>query len=405
MIRISKRKDQLVLEYHPDNQMSWVAYRLKEKDKVVLRRCFHFTLDNIIFEDEGIEDGMDVYSYISTLDSLEFVIGAMENDYYVVEPEILDVTSRIKIYKDCRINKKYFISYRDISIFRKLSEVIENEIIIGPNENEIPDVVFNKLIKSFPNSTELTKYARSRIEHILEEFSNTSSEYIAQYNDYMNRKITTESRPFALEHLDNYEVRKYEEILSFLKHMLRNESQYLEAEWQKQIMKIILLLYPKYLYAFDNVTIKDVDTGDPKYLDFMLIDFNGHIDIVEIKRPSDYGVISVNEYRNNHIPLKQLSGSVMQLEKYIYYLNRWSVAGEKKLTETYSEKLPVDFNIRIVNPKGLIILGKEENFTEKQSIDLEVVKRKYKNVIDIITYDDLVRRLESQIQRFTVNRA
>ncbi|BES65582.1 hypothetical protein SANA_20210 [Gottschalkiaceae bacterium SANA] len=398
MIRISKGTDLLILDYYSDNQMAWVAHRLKEEDEVILRRCFHLTLKNIILEDEDEDE--DVYTQISELDSLEFIIGEMENDYYVIEPEILGISQRVKIHKNCRINTKCFIAYRDISIFRKISEVIASDIIIGPNKDEIPGEVFNQLIKNFPNSTELTKYARLRIEHILEEFVDASSDYIAQYNDYMNRKVSARNHPFELDYLNKYELHKYEEILFYLKHMLSNESKYLEADWQKQIMKIVLLLYPKYLYAFDNVTIKDVDTGTTKYLDFMLIDFNGHIDIIEIKRPSDYGVISVKQYRNNHIPLKQLSGSVMQLEKYIYYLNRWSVAGEKKLTATYSKNLPDGFKIKIVNPKGLIVLGMDENFTDKQRTDMEIIKRKYKSVIDIVTYDDLIRRLESIIERF-----
>jgi len=43
--------------------------------------------------------------------------------------------------------------------------------------------------------------------------------------------------------------------------------------------------------------------------------------------------------------------------------------------------------------------GKRYNLGENQRQDFEVVKRKYKNVIDIITYDDLLRRLEFIIKQ------
>ena len=38
-------------------------------------------------------------------------------------------------------------------------------------------------------------------------------------------------------------------------------------------------------------------------------------------------------------------------------------------------------------------MGREDRLTEDQKKDFEIIKRKYKNVIDILTYDDLLRRL------------
>lgn len=91
-------------------------------------------------------------------------------------------------------------------------------------------------------------------------------------------------------------------------------------------------------------------------------------------------------YRDNYIPLRKLSGTVMQIEKYIYYLNRWSEEGEKTLTAKYKNELPEGFEIKITNPSGIIILSRELNLTTEQKRDFEVIKRKYKNIVDIITY-------------------
>lgn len=38
--------------------------------------------------------------------------------------------------------------------------------------------------------------------------------------------------------------------------------------------------------------------------------------------------------------------------------------------------------------------------SSKQIRDLEIIKRKYKNVMDIVTYDDLITRLEKIIEKF-----
>ncbi len=84
----------------------------------------------------------------------------------------------------------------------------------------------------------------------------------------------------------------------------------------------------------------------------------------------------------------------MQLEKYILYLNRWGVAGESKLTHRYAGRLPAGLQIRITNPGGIVIAGRSHNLSEQQRLDFEVIRRKYKNLIDIITYDDLIDRLK-----------
>lgn len=136
-----------------------------------------------------------------------------------------------------------------------------------------------------------------------------------------------------------------------------------------------------------------------RQIDILLVDSSGNVDIVEIKQPFDKCIVTNNQYRNNFIPLRELSGTVMQVEKYVFYLNKWGQAGENYLTEKYQSELPDDFSIKITNPGGLIIMGRDSNLGENQRQDFEVVKRKYKNVIDIITYDDLLRRLEFIIKQ------
>jgi hypothetical protein len=56
--------------------------------------------------------------------------------------------------------------------------------------------------------------------------------------------------------------------------------------------------------------------------------------------------------------------------------------------------------IRVTNPKAMLLLGRDRRsdgtvaLTDNQSFDLEVIKRKYANMMDIVTYDDLLRRLD-----------
>jgi len=55
------------------------------------------------------------------------------------------------------------------------------------------------------------------------------------------------------------------------------------------------------------------------------------------------------------------------------------------------------FESKIANPKALILLGRDNVFTGEQRFDFEIIRRKYANMIDIMTYDDLLSRLENII--------
>ena len=183
--------------------------------------------------------------------------------------------------------------------------------------------------------------------------------------------------------------------------MLADENSYSEAQWQNELLQIVLLLYPKYIYVFKEAPVRDTYNNTNRNIDYLLVDSSGNTDIVEIKKPFDKCVVTNRTYRDNYIPLRELSGTVMQIEKYIFYLNKWGRKGEEKLTEHYKDQVSPGFKIKITNPSGLIITGRTKGLTQEQIQDFEVIKRKYKNVIDIITYDDLIERLKLLIGRWT----
>lgn len=111
--------------------------------------------------------------------------------------------------------------------------------------------------------------------------------------------------------------------------MLLEFEKYSEKEWEKQILEIILILFPKYIKVYNSVLVMDyyTDPAKPKkrQIDLALLDANFHLDIIEIKKPSYHDTVSEKPYstRDNHIPMKNLSSAVMQVEKYIFHLSKW----------------------------------------------------------------------------------
>ena len=71
------------------------------------------------------------------------------------------------------------------------------------------------------------------------------------------------------------------------------------------------------------------------------------------------------------------------------------------MNKKYSRKLPNNLRINVVNPKAIVVLGRSSQFNDAQRLDFEVIKRKYANIIDIVTYDDLIARLRNIITRLS----
>lgn len=57
--------------------------------------------------------------------------------------------------------------------------------------------------------------------------------------------------------------------------------------------------------------------------------------------------------------------------------------------------MPSNFRLKVVNPQGILLLGRSNNLTDEQLFDFEIIKRQHKNIVDIMTYDDLLKRFRN----------
>lgn len=391
MVSFIKRENLLLLEYSSVNGVKWIFDRFEEGRPCRIKRTFTFLEEDVFYDDDEIDNEYQVL----------FKIGTLDGEYYKINGEVLDINVNIYIDINLDLNKEMFIAYQNISVFRRISMVVKEDIRIGNGEKDLPIIVFKELIKKFPNTTEMKRYYLARISSVLQDYFDNSIDAEVKYENYMNRYAESRIGESLLNKFAKQEKLKFLAVQDKLKEMLENEIIYSENQWQKEILDIIQLIYPKYIKAFSEVRFKDIYQNKTRRLDFLLVDTNGNIDIVEIKKPFNRSIISHRKYRDNHIPLRELSGSVMQVEKYLFYLNKWSRKGEEELNRKFASELPNGLEIKITNPSGMIIMGREKDLTPEQLWDFEIIKRQYKNVIDILTYDELVARLEQIVNKFS----
>jgi hypothetical protein len=392
------------LEYEGDQRGTneWVWKDLTSKGAVGVSRVFTFELTDLLNHPTPTQD-FDNYVY-------RFRFGTFEGDYVKIPAKILDTKNDVLISRDVTLKRTIFAAERHVSIFGRLSALIENSdpiVIGGKRPGAIPQDVFEELIKKFPNTYELDRYADARVHTILSEYLDGMKDARGRYEAYLNKKKTTLTgiTKLDLSVLKKLEIEKYKLIRDMITDALATKQDWSEGEWQKLMLSFLLLLFPKYIKVLENITIHDFYSDPAKkvdrYIDIGLVDTNGNLDVIEVKKPFDDKILRKSLYRGNSIPTSELSGSIMQAEKYLFHLSKWGVKGEETLTKRYSADLPTGMKIRISNPKAIIIVGRDQiggaEMTGSQLLDFEVIKRKYANMMDIITYDDLLRRLNNTI--------
>lgn len=400
MIEFTKYKNILVLTYYPedyDNRFSpeggWVDQRFSGNQTIILKRTFELSQSQLIPENDIIE------SEEFEEEGYHFIIGNLTESHYKLFDSVFNIKNQFYIHRSIELNESFFVALRNTSIIGKIDEQCDEDVYIGPSETDnLPATTYERLIKEFPNTYETKLYIQARVSSIISDYLSTRKNKEAQYNKYLNKKVTVKEGTI-LKSFKDYEAFKLGTIKDKLEKMLLNEINYTEHQWQNEILEIILLLFPKYLAVFKEVKFKDIYSNKNRYLDFALVDSLGYIDIIEIKKPFNKPIVSKTKYRDNHVPNRELSGTIMQIEKYIYYLSKTGQKGESSLNQKYLSDLPEGLTLKITNPKGIIIMGRNSILTKEQEHDFEIIKRKYKNLIDIFTYDDLIKRLNISIEQ------
>ena len=330
-------------------------------------------------------------------ESICFTIAKTKENYYLLDREVFGIKHNISIEKKLNISDKWFITYPKTSVIKKIDELLQDDLCIvadeNGEENYLPSRAFLELIEVFPNSYEVKKYVSSRISYLLSTYVEGVWKNKESYERYLEKKeANLPLSSFPNIKLMGYEM--YKKAYDELELMLKNSMSYSEKEWQRRIYEIICVLYPKYIARFREIEV-GTDGRHMKTPDFMLVDSAGFVDILEIKKPDGIKVVSTTEYRNNYVASRDLEGAIVQIEKYIYILNHEGEARVKKIQDKVRNHLPSNFRLKVVNPPGILLLGRSNNLTDEQLFDFEIIKRQHKNIVDIMTYDDLLKRFRN----------
>lgn len=386
MKKIYKCNENLILEYSSNDSLGWLVERINDGEGY---------LNGFIFNREDILEFDEEESLVKLL------LAKKNGDYYQI---CIDEKNTYLLYEDIKLDvdvSKIMVSkYSNIFNIIPKFVVDKNVIKIGGPNCDIPTEDFNKLLASFPTYREKELYYCKKVQLILENYFENLTDYNSKYERYIkNKSFVNNTFKKDIGEIVAYDIERYELILDSLKKNLKKSEEFSEADWKQYIAEIILLLFPKYINYHKEAYVKLTKSKKKReFIDFILVKDNGAVDVLEVKKPDCNSIISNATDHGNYYSTKTLSIVVMQTEKYVYNLNRNIESTENSFDSKYSKEYPSDFKFRIMNPKGLIIIGQAEKYSKEQLEDLEIIRRMYSNIIEIITYDDMISMLERQIE-------
>lgn len=371
--------------YSPEYGLGYMHGKFNEDEPVIIKHAFVVTPELLREEnDEGIEEA-------------KFCIGELIGDYIHLFPEVTRTNHNFYFAKDIRFKLSLFVAQRGISILDKIDEVIDRDFYVGGDWEKKQGIsmdAYMELINKFPKTAELDKYARYRISHVLKEYYPECDRYEQLYDKYMSKlrgKHSVKAEEMAVDFNRKIDLEQFRIAHQELSEMI-NDLGVDEAEWQRKIHNILRLLYPQYIYCVREVQFPGMGKEE-KRPDFLMVDVHGFVDILEIKKAT---VRVLTQYRNNYVPSREFTGAIQQIEKYAFCLNSVNEAKEK-VSAVLSTHVAEGFAIQILNPQGILLLGRSNDFTPQQRSDFELIKRQYKHIADIMTYDDLLCRLKNII--------
>lgn len=369
---------------------------MQDDASVTIKRVFTFLQDDLV--DEMCE---------SLTEILVFKFAALDEanpGYFRVNGRVFDCEQDILLATNLRLDWRLFcVGYeRRTSVIKRIASMLDDSeafiAIGGDDERAIPEEAFKELLDGFPTTATLKRYGDAQIESYIQDYLSLKKDYGAQYRRSLERRRTKACFKLGSPTIDASRITALREAATQLHGLLNQGKAVPEESWQRGILCILPVLFPQYVAVIPKAKIKDTLTGKKREVDFLLVDASGNADVLEIKKAFDKrNLLMRAPYRDNKVPARELSGGIMQIEKYIHLLLNWGREGEAALTRDHSGLLPDGLAVRFVNPRGILLMGNCE-FDETEQRDFDLIRRQYSHVADIITYPDLLHRLERMIE-------
>jgi len=172
----------------------------------------------------------------------------------------------------------------------------------------------------------------------------------------------------------------------------RVESDGSDSSWQDYLKQNILSIQPGYIELIPKATTGDLEASCP---DFFLITYDGYLDFLEIKNPFT-DLLSYDEDNKRYFWSTEIAEAVAKMENYLQVLSNFG----DELRKNIKNGLGIEFHV--IKPRGIIFAGHSRQLVDNKQMrdDFEQLNQTLKN-LSVVTYDDLLMRLQNHITVLT----
>lgn len=416
-IEFIKTDSNLILRY--TSSTNWIdepgiEYPIKlANNAIILEENDRILTDN---------DECDGYVY-------EFNFGVKNGNYYKISKEKIGTTFDLYInellevdwtwfycitmprkYKDKEGNEKSTSIYGCLlhcfkEFYNKEKLYFENDDFQQEEDDgmHITKSTYQRFVDKFPTATNVKYQKLSILTSILRDELDVK-DYDQIYNSYKKRAIPKQrKRNIVFNAINDNDIQKYKFAKELLEKTLEENKQgkfVHEDEFTKIIVKIFCLINPKYIMIKEKLNIVDFcNSRNNCQPDISLIDCDGNIDIIEVKSPNKYpNIFRKTKYRSHYVTCGELNGAINQLQQYLKSLTKMSDKDIQNKNLELQQELG-DVKLRAIHPKGFVIFGRDESSfcdpeKELKKIDFEIIKNTHSNIVDILTFDQLIVRID-----------
>jgi hypothetical protein len=147
MIKFVVDETRLLLSYTPERDPEWITRKFDQREPITLRRSFHLQAEDLhspVGEEEQDETELD--------EEYVFVLGDLSGEYFKINSRIVATTNTFYFHMSMPLSTRLFVAYRDISILRKIDELVSEDVYVGgARDDAMPESAYAELIDKFPN--------------------------------------------------------------------------------------------------------------------------------------------------------------------------------------------------------------------------------------------------------------
>lgn len=168
----------------------------------------------------------------------------------------------------------------------------------------------------------------------------------------------------------------------------------LESKWGKFLADNLYLVNSKYIRTVPEI---NVILGGSRKVDFGLIDFQGYLDIFEIKLPRTELLMKKTDHGNYYWHTNTVK-AIVQIEKYLFNAEQRSIFLKDDL-KRYKGNILKDIDLKIIKPKAILLIGHSKQLdNDEKRTDFRILRSSLKN-IEIVLYDELLEQLKNQLKK------